>query len=96
MLSERPSSTGACGLRVRTVSLPPSGIAWTAFSARLMNTCLSCSASAWSAGSPGVRSSSSTTLPGMLLSISFIVFQSTSLRSVLWNFSEAALGKGRE
>ena len=87
---------GACGRRVRTVRRPPSGIACTAFNARLMNTCLSCSASAWIAGRPGVRSSSSTTFAGMLLSISFIVFQSTSLRSVLWNLPEAALGNGRE
>jgi len=71
-------------------------MAWTALSARLMKTCLSCSASACKAGRPGVRSSSSTTFAGRLLSINFIVFQSTSLRSVLWNFSDAALGNGRE
>ena len=53
----RQKASSSRATRVDTVSRPPSGIAWNAFSARFRNTCFSCSASAWTRGTQSARSS---------------------------------------
>ena len=53
---QKASSSRATPRRDR--SRPPAGIAWNAFSARFRNTCLSCSASAFTRGSHSASSSS--------------------------------------